>query len=152
MQTKFCFQYLYGPCCHEMGSLFWIWWKFLVLLEKSASWNIHTLCVQQAAFSISSVKSSWLQRVLQKPTHSCKWGMTQVWILQMELQIWGQGTKLEASEDMVHLLQVSVRSPSLNLVTLYSNKIRDLCRQALQTALFPLSGNCFSWCRLMDFQ
>lgn len=52
-------------------------------LRNGASWNIHSLCVQQAAFSISSVKSSWIQQVLQKPTHSCKWGMTQVGILQM---------------------------------------------------------------------
>lgn len=54
MQTKFFFQYLYGPCCSEVGSLFW--WKFLVLLKNSASWTIHPLCVQQAAFSISLVK------------------------------------------------------------------------------------------------
>ena len=54
MQTKFYFEYLYGPCW-EIDSLCWIWQKFLVLLKDSASWNIHSVCPASSIFHLSQI-------------------------------------------------------------------------------------------------
>lgn len=56
---------------------------------------------------------------------------------RLELQIWGQGTELNTSEHEVHLLQVSVRSPYLDFVTLYSNNRCALCRQGCASSARP---------------
>lgn len=150
-QTKFYLQYLYGPCCWEMASSFW--WKFLVLLENSASWNIHPLCVQQAAFSISSVKillaaasAAGTHTLMQTKNDadrdladwSCRFGdKEQNWMLQ--------NTRFISSRCQ----------PGHHISTLwrYTAIIDVLCAgRAVPAALVPLSGNCFSWCRLVDFQ
>lgn len=151
MQTKFCFQYLYGPCCCEMGSLFW--WKFLVLLENSASWNIHPLCVQQAAFSISSVKIL-LATASAAGTHT---------LMQMkndaDWDLAGWSCRLEDKEQnwmLQNMRFISSRcQPGHHISALWRYRaiIDVLCAgRAVPAALIPLSGNCFSWCRLMDFQ
>lgn len=130
MQMKFYFDYLYGPCCWEMDSLFWIWWKFLVVLENSASWNIPSLCVQQTAFSISSVKSSWLQQMLQEPTHSCKWGMTQIGILQIGNADFRTRNKTEGFMKWV-LLQVLQSGHHLSTLWCYMAIIHAICEGRL---------------------
>lgn len=136
MQTKSYFQYLYGPCCWEMGSLFW--WKFLALLENGASWNIHPLCVQQSCiFHFLSENPLGYGECCRNPHTHANAGWRRTGSCRLELQIWGQGTKLDASEHEVHLLQVSVRSPYLNSVTLHSNNRCALCRQGCASSTRP---------------
>lgn len=97
-----------------------------------------SVCPAKQHFSISSVKIL-LATASAAGTHTthanAEW--RRAGSCRLELQIWGQGTKLDASEHEVHLLQVSVGSPYLNSVTLHSNNRCALCRLGCASSTRP---------------